>query len=57
MRKIFLSFVFLMFLGMTCTNELYAQKTLTAMTETELSSLSDDQIKKGISSNLLGIGI
>lgn len=48
MRKIFLSFVFLMFLGMTYTNELYAQKPLTAMTETELSSLSDGEIKKHI---------
>ena len=48
MRKIFLSFVFLMFLGMTCTNELYAQKPLTAMTETEINALSDDEIKKHI---------
>ncbi|MCF0257017.1 MAG: hypothetical protein HUK10_12185 [Bacteroides heparinolyticus] len=55
MRKIFLSFVFLMILGMTCTNELYAQKPLTAMTETELSSLSDDQIKKGVIKEWSGI--
>ena len=37
-----------MFLGMTCTNELYAQKPLTAMTETEINALSDDEIKKHI---------
>ena len=48
MRKIFLSFVFLMFLGMTCTNELYAQKPLTAMTKTEINNLSETQIKKGV---------
>lgn len=48
MRKIFLSFVFLMFLGMTCTSELYAQKPLTAMTKTEINALSDDEIKKHV---------
>ena len=55
MRKIFLSFVFLMFLGMTCTNELYAQKPLTAMTETEINALSDVQIKKGVIKEWSGI--
>ena len=48
MRKIFLSFVFLMFLGMTFTNELYAQKPLTAMTKAEINTLSDAQIKKSV---------
>ena len=48
MRKIFLSFVFLMFLGMICTNELYAQKPITAMTETEINALSESAIKDGV---------
>lgn len=48
-------FVFLIILGMTCTNELYAQKPITAMTETELSSLSDVQIKKGVIKEWSGI--
>ena len=55
MRNFFLFFVFLIILGMTCTNELYAQKSITAMTETELSSLSDVQIKKGVIKEWSGI--
>lgn len=55
MRKFFLFFVFLIILGTTCTNELYAQKPITAMTETELSSISDVQIKKGVIKEWSGI--
>lgn len=55
MRKICLSFVFLMLLGMVCTNELYAQKPLTAMTKTEIDNLSETQIKKGVIKEWSGI--
>ena len=55
MRKIFLSLVFLMFLGMICTNELYAQKPITAMTETEINALSESAIKDGVIKDWGGI--
>lgn len=55
MRKFCLSFVFLMFLGLACTNELYAQKPLTAMTKTEIDNLSETQIKKGVIKEWSGI--
>lgn len=55
MRKFFLFFVFLIILGMTCTNELYAQKPLTTLTETEINALSDSQIKKGVIKEWSGI--
>lgn len=55
MKRICLFVVFLLFLGMTCTNEMYAQKPLTAMTETEINALSEVQIKKGVIKEWSGI--
>lgn len=48
MKRFCLFVVFLLFLGMVCTNEMYAQKPLTAMTKTEVNALSEIQIKKGV---------
>lgn len=47
--------VFLMFLGMAFMNELYAQKPITAMTETEINALSESEIKDGVIKDWGGI--
>lgn len=54
MKRNCLFFVFLIILGI-CTNELYAQKPLTVMTETEIDNLSEAQIKKGVIKEWSGI--
>lgn len=40
---------------MACSNELYAQKPLTALTETEINAFPDSQIKKGVIKEWSGI--
>lgn len=55
MKKKYFSFILLLFLGITCTNEIYAQKPLTAMTNTEINALSETQIKKGVINEWSGI--
>ena len=40
---------------MICTNELYAQKPITAMTETEINALSESAIKDGVIKDWGGI--
>lgn len=40
---------------MACSNELYAQKPLTSLTETEINAFPDSQIKKGVIKEWSGI--
>jgi len=47
MKKKCLLVVFLLLIGVTCTNELYAQP-LSAMTKTKINALSEAQLKKRV---------